>query len=125
ALVAQNTQGVRAIHMPPVDFLRQQLEAVSDDVIVDGVKIGMLGNAAVVAEVSQWLARVRPPIVVLDPVMVATSGDRLLDREAESAVADLLHQADMVTPNLAELALLAGKPQAETWDAALEQGQQL
>ena len=79
ALVAQNTLGVREVHVPPTAFLDAQLRAVSDDVEIDAVKIGMLGSAQVVAHVEVWLAEVQPPIVVLDPVMVATSGDRLLD----------------------------------------------
>lgn len=122
ALVAQNTHGVRDIHTPPTAFLRQQLDAVSDDVHIDAVKIGMLGDTATIAEVSDWLQTTRPPIVVLDPVMVATSGDRLLAADAENAVFDLLAHIDMVTPNLAELALLAGEPAAKTWADALDQG---
>lgn len=125
ALTAQNTRGVRSVHVPPVAFLREQLDAVSDDVVVDGVKTGMLGSAAVVAEVAGWLARSRPPVVVVDPVMVATSGDRLLDQDAEAAVRHLLALADLVTPNLPELALLLGEPEATDWDAALAQGRRL
>ncbi|WP_369798072.1 bifunctional hydroxymethylpyrimidine kinase/phosphomethylpyrimidine kinase, partial [Cryobacterium sp. MLB-32] len=121
ALVAQNTQGVRSVHLPPVSFLREQLDAVSDDVVIDAVKIGMLSNAAVIAEVSSWLRRARPPIVVLDPVMVATSGDRLLDEPAEAALRGLLSLADVVTPNLPELAVLAELPEARTWPDALAQ----
>lgn len=86
ALVAQNTQGVRAIHIPPKDFLREQLRSVSDDVEIDAVKIGMLGNAAIIETVRTWLEDVRPKIVVLDPVMIATSGDRLLDDDAVGAL---------------------------------------
>lgn len=125
ALTAQNTRGVRSVHVPPVAFLREQLDAVSDDVRVDGVKTGMLGSAAVVAEVVAWLRRTRPPVVVVDPVMVATSGDRLLDGDAEVAVRDLLRHADLVTPNLPELALLLGEARATDWDAALAQGRRL
>ena len=86
ALVAQNTLGVREVHVPPTAFLDAQLRAVSDDVEIDAVKIGMLGSAEVVATVDTWLAEVQPPIVVLDPVMIATIGDRLLDADAEQAV---------------------------------------
>lgn len=125
ALTAQNTRGVRSVHVPPVDFLREQLDAVSDDVVVDGVKTGMLGSAAVVAEVADWLGRTRPPAVVVDPVMVATSGDRLLDHDAEDAVRDLLRHATLTTPNLPELALLLGEPAAADWEAALAQGRRL
>ncbi|WP_259336620.1 bifunctional hydroxymethylpyrimidine kinase/phosphomethylpyrimidine kinase, partial [Clavibacter phaseoli] len=90
ALVAQNTRGVREIHVPPVAFLRAQLDAVSDDVAIDAVKVGMLGSAAVVDEVADWLRAVRPPVVVLDPVMVAQSGDALLDADATEALRRLL-----------------------------------
>jgi hydroxymethylpyrimidine kinase/phosphomethylpyrimidine kinase len=125
ALVAQNTHGVRGIHTPPTAFLRQQLDSVSDDVRIDAVKIGMLGDAATVAEVINWLRQKRPPNVVLDPVMVATSGDRLLAADAEHAMLELLDQVDMITPNLAELALLMDEPVAETWSDALDQGRRL
>lgn len=125
ALVAQNTHGVRAIHTPPPSFLRQQLDAVSDDVRIDAVKIGMLGDSATIAEVRDWLQAQRPPIIVLDPVMVATSGDRLLAADAEDAIRGLLHYADMVTPNLPELALLVGEPAAAGWPQALAQGRRL
>jgi hydroxymethylpyrimidine kinase/phosphomethylpyrimidine kinase/thiamine-phosphate diphosphorylase len=125
ALVAQNTRGVREIHVPPVAFLRAQLDAVSDDVAIDAVKIGMLGSAAVVDEVADWLRAVRPPVVVLDPVMVAQSGDALLDGDATDALRRLLPLADVVTPNLPELAALLGEPEADGWDAALAQGRAL
>ncbi|TFD46540.1 bifunctional hydroxymethylpyrimidine kinase/phosphomethylpyrimidine kinase [Cryobacterium frigoriphilum] len=122
ALVAQNTRGVRSIHLPPVSFLREQLDSVSDDVTIDAVKIGMLSNLAVIDVVTEWLDRVRPPIVVLDPVMVATSGDRLLDAAAERGVRALLARVHIVTPNLPELAVLAEAPVATDWTEALEQG---
>ncbi|MFS0886397.1 bifunctional hydroxymethylpyrimidine kinase/phosphomethylpyrimidine kinase [Aeromicrobium sp. 179-A 4D2 NHS] len=121
ALVAQNTQGVRSVHVPPVAFLAEQLEAVSDDVAIDAVKIGMLAGSAVIETVAAWLDRVRPPVVVLDPVMIATSGDRLLDAEAEQALRDLVPKVDLITPNVPELAVLAGRPPAHTWEAALGQ----
>ncbi|RII87052.1 bifunctional hydroxymethylpyrimidine kinase/phosphomethylpyrimidine kinase, partial [Clavibacter michiganensis] len=125
ALVAQNTRGVREIHVPPVAFLRAQLDAVSDDVAIDAVKVGMLGSAAVVDEVADWLRAVRPPVVVLDPVMVAQSGDALLDADATDALRRLLPLADVVTPNLPELAALLGEREADGWDAALAQGRTL
>lgn len=121
ALVAQNTAGVRSVHRPPVAFLREQLLAVSDDVHIDAVKIGMLSSVPVIDEVGAWLDRVRPPIVVLDPVMVATSGDRLLDAQAESALRGLLARAQICTPNLTELAVLAECGLARTWVEALDQ----
>jgi hydroxymethylpyrimidine kinase/phosphomethylpyrimidine kinase len=108
AVVAQNTHGVRSVHVPDVTVLRDQLDAVSDDVVVDAVKIGMLGTTAVVHEVTDWLQAHRPRVVVVDPVMVATSGDRLLDADAEVAMTELFALADLVTPNRSELAVLAG-----------------
>lgn len=124
ALTAQNTHGVRAVHVPPADFLRTQLDAVSDDIVVDAVKIGMLADAEVIAVVADWLDVVRPPIVVLDPVMVATSGDRLLDPEAERALRALLGRATLITPNLAELAVLAGR-EIDGWDDAIAAAEEL
>ena len=125
ALVAQNTHGVLAVHVPDVAFLRAQLDAVSDDVTVDAVKIGMLGTRAVADEVAAWLVRTQPPVVVLDPVMVATSGDRLLDTDAEEAVRRLVTHADLVTPNLPELGVLLGEPPATTWPDAVRQARRL
>ncbi|SCB96757.1 hydroxymethylpyrimidine/phosphomethylpyrimidine kinase [Pseudarthrobacter enclensis] len=125
ALTAQNTRGVTAVHVPPADFLARQLDAISDDITVDAVKIGMLGDSGVIAAVRDWLAKVRPAVVVLDPVMVATSGDRLLQESAEAALRDLLPLAHLVTPNLAELAMLLNEDVQETWPQALEQGRRL
>ncbi len=121
ALVAQNTQGVRSVHAPPPEFLREQLDAVSDDVVIDAVKIGMLGDVATIDVVADWLDRVRPPIVVLDPVMVATSGDRLLAPEAEERLRELVSKADLITPNVPELAVLAGADPATDWDGVIAQ----
>lgn len=125
ALTVQNTLGVQAVHVPPAAFLRQQLDAISDDVAIDAVKIGMLGNAEVIDTVRAWLEKVRPAVVVLDPVMVATSGDRLLQASAEAAMLALLPLADLITPNLAELAILVEEPHAPDWAEALEQGKRL
>lgn len=125
ALVAQNTRGVRAVHVPPPEFLRAQLDAVSEDVTTDSVKIGMLADAACAQAVDGWLRAARPPVIVIDPVMISTSGHRLLDPEAELGLHRLLALADVVTPNLAELAVLLGEPQAASWDEALAQGYRL
>ncbi|MEE2522974.1 bifunctional hydroxymethylpyrimidine kinase/phosphomethylpyrimidine kinase [Pseudarthrobacter sp. J75] len=125
ALTAQNTLGVQDIHVPPASFLARQLEAISDDITIDALKIGMLGDGEVIAVVGEWLRTVRPAVVVLDPVMVATSGDRLLKEQAEAALVGLLPLADLVTPNLAELAILLGEEPAADWPAALEQGKRL
>lgn len=121
ALVAQNTHGVRSVHTPSVGFLREQLDAVSDDVVIDAVKIGMLGDAGIIEAVRSWLQETQTGPVVLDPVMVATSGDRLLQSDAEAAMRALLPLVDLVTPNLPELAVLAEEPVATTWPQALAQ----
>ncbi|HLS24362.1 MAG TPA: bifunctional hydroxymethylpyrimidine kinase/phosphomethylpyrimidine kinase [Beutenbergiaceae bacterium] len=107
ALTAQNTHGVRQVHVPPAQFLGAQLDTLAQDVEIDAVKIGMLGGAATVEAVASWLGRTPVPFVVLDPVMVASSGDRLLDLEAEQWLSDLMPRADLVTPNITELAVLA------------------
>ena len=125
ALVAQNTTGVRDIHVPPVEFVQQQLTAVSDDVTIDAVKIGMLFNTPLIDTVGTWLQEVTPPLVVLDPVMVAASGDRLLDADAEQSLRDLVGRADLVTPNLPELAVLLGRREARSWAEAVEQAKEL
>lgn len=123
ALVAQNTNGVRSIHVPPQDFLKEQLDAVFDDVEVDAVKIGMLGDVDTTRTVSDYLSAHPVPIVVVDPVMVATSGDRLLTEDAEEAMRQFVKDhASVVTPNIPELAVLAGTAPAATFDEALEQG---
>ncbi len=125
ALVAQNTTGVRSVFVPPVSFLEEQLDAVSDDVTVDAVKIGMLASVDIIGVVSDWLSRVHPPVVVLDPVMVATSGDRLLDKEAEDAIRALARDVDLITPNVPELAVLADEPVAGTWPDVLAQARRV
>ncbi|MET1035979.1 MAG: bifunctional hydroxymethylpyrimidine kinase/phosphomethylpyrimidine kinase [Arthrobacter sp.] len=121
ALTAQNTRGVAGVHIPPPDFLSAQLSAISEDVRVDAVKIGMLGNAGSISAVTDWLRTLPQTPVVLDPVMVATSGDRLLAADADAALRELLRVVDVVTPNLAELAVLAGEPAAPSWERALAQ----
>lgn len=125
ALTAQNTRGVSAVHVPPAAFLTAQLEALSQDITIDAVKIGMLGDASVIDAVRSWLEKTRPGVVVLDPVMVATSGDRLLQEADEAALQALLPFADLITPNLAELAVLLGESAAADWAAALDQGKRL
>ncbi|WP_298585054.1 bifunctional hydroxymethylpyrimidine kinase/phosphomethylpyrimidine kinase [uncultured Kocuria sp.] len=122
AVVVQNTVGVRSIHVPPVEFLSAQLDAVAEDVEIDAVKIGMLGSVPVIEAVTRWLVTHRPPVVVLDPVMVATSGGRLLEPDAEDALRSMLGLADLITPNLQELAVLAGEDTASSWEEALAQG---
>jgi len=116
SLTAQNTKGVTDVHPVPPDFVARQVEAVFDDVEVDVVKIGMLASAPIVAAVTEVLRRRRPPFVVLDPVMVATSGDRLLDSEAVGALRELLPFADLVTPNVWEAAVLLDAEPADDLD---------
>lgn len=125
ALVAQNTRGVRSVHTPPTAFLREQLDAVSDDVTIDAVKIGMLGDVAAIDVVQEWLLRVQPQLVVLDPVMIATSGDKLLADTAEASLRVLVGRVNLVTPNLPELAVLVGEPAATHWPEALGQARRL
>ena len=107
ALTAQNTRGVTAIHAVPPAFLKQQLQAVIEDIGVHAVKIGML-HAPEIVEVVAWaIDTYRLPHVVLDPVMVATSGDRLIAQETvQVLVRELFPRAALVTPNLDEAALL-------------------
>jgi hydroxymethylpyrimidine/phosphomethylpyrimidine kinase len=112
ALTAQNTQGVHAIHMVPADFVAAQIDAVMSDLDVRAVKIGMAGAADTVETIARALGDAEIPIV-LDPVMVAESGDPLLDSAAEDKLRDvLLPLADLVTPNLHEAARLLGQPVA-------------
>lgn len=126
ALVAQNTQGVRAVHEVPTDFLTAQLDSVFDDVRVDAVKIGMLGSAEIIETVADVLAQRRAPNVVLDPVMVAKSGDRLLAADAVGALRErLLPLSDLITPNLPEAADLLGTTEAETEAEMREQVNEL
>ena len=109
AITAQNTQGVSAIHPVPVAMLRAQLEAVLEDIGVDAVKIGMLHSAEAVSCVAGILERYGCSKVVIDPVMVATSGDRLLEEAAVDAMKTRLFPlAGLITPNIPEAELLAG-----------------
>ncbi len=109
ALTAQNTQGVAAIHDVPATFVRAQMDAVFSDINVHAVKIGMLASADVIAAVAEGLEAWSGAPVVLDPVMVATSGDALLQDAAVEALKEkLLPRADLLTPNLHEAARLLG-----------------
>ena len=111
ALTAQNTRGVSGVLGVDPVFVTAQIDAVFDDIAVDVVKIGMLGTAAVVDAVASALQRWRPRWVVLDPVMVAKGGDRLLAGDAVAALRErLLPLASIVTPNLPEAADLLGIP---------------
>ena len=117
ALTAQNTTGVRAIHGVPPQMLRDQLDAVADDIGVDAVKIGMLHSPDIVQTVAQAIDRHGLVNVVLDPVMVATSGAVLIDNPAIAAlVRELFGRVALVTPNLDEASLLVGRALANEED---------
>ncbi|MFO1362217.1 MAG: bifunctional hydroxymethylpyrimidine kinase/phosphomethylpyrimidine kinase [Burkholderiales bacterium] len=111
ALTAQNTRAVTGIHEVPPAFLQRQLDTLFEDVRIDAVKIGMLAAPALIDVVAAALARYRPRFVVLDPVMVAKSGDRLLRADAVDALKRaLLPLATVLTPNLPEAGDLLGRP---------------
>ena len=126
ALTAQNTQGVRAVHPVPAAFVTAQIDAVFDDLRVDAVKIGMVAQADVIAAIVAGLDRWQPSHVVLDPVMVATSGDSLLAPDAVAALREtLIPRAHLITPNLPEAAALLDTTIADTEEAIAEQGRRL
>ena len=110
ALTAQNTTGVTAILEATPQFLRQQLQAVFSDIPPDSVKIGMVSSAALIETIAQCLEEYRPRNVVVDPVMVATSGARLLNEDAVATLREkLLPLADLITPNIPEAEVLSGQ----------------
>ncbi len=126
AVTAQNAAGVRAIHVVPAEIVAAQLEAVFDGLAVRAVKLGMLAEAAIVDVVADGLGRQRPAFVVLDPVMLATSGARLLTDDGIAALRSrLLPLVDCLTPNLAEAAMLLGTTQATSEAAMAAQGSAL
>lgn len=124
-LTAQNTCGVGAVSLVAPDMIADQIRMIRDDIRIDAVKIGMLGCADTIAAVSKALSGLTAPLV-LDPVMVAKSGDRLLAPSAVAALRDLLvSRASVLTPNLPEAADLLDQPQATTADAMEIQGRAL
>lgn len=126
AVTAQNTRGVTAVHDVPAAIVAAQIDAVFSDLAVGAVKIGMLANTAVIAAVAAGLDRHRPRAVVLDPVMVATSGDRLLAPGAVAALlSELLPRAAVITPNLPEAAALLGVEAAADEAAMVRQAERL
>jgi hydroxymethylpyrimidine/phosphomethylpyrimidine kinase len=125
ALTAQNTKGVFAIHEAPPDFIAAQMDAVFSDLDVSAVKIGMLGSAAAIAAVAGGLRRHRGRNVVLDTVMAASSGEKLLHGDAMSALRELVAHARVVTPNLPEAAALIGENEAQDEKAMYDQAQKL
>jgi hydroxymethylpyrimidine/phosphomethylpyrimidine kinase len=116
ALTAQSTTEVRAVHEAPPDFIRAQLDVLWDDIGVDAAKTGMLFSRTIIETVAAFLEEHRVPLVV-DPVMVATSGAKLLQDDAVSALVERLFPlATVVTPNLHEACALAGVPYSEDAD---------
>jgi hydroxymethylpyrimidine/phosphomethylpyrimidine kinase len=111
AVTSQNTRGVTAVHPVPLAHIRSQIEAVFDDFPIAAVKTGMLGNAATVRAVATALRKHKPQWVVIDPVMISTTGSRLLDENAiEAVISELIPLADVLTPNLPEAEALLGRP---------------
>ena len=126
ALTAQNTMGVSAIHDVPADFVTAQIDAVFSDLDVDAVKIGMVSQRAAIAAIAAGLERWRPRAVVLDPVMIAASGDRLLAPDAIDVLKRvLIPYALVLTPNLPEAAALLDAPIAATESDMRAQGERL
>jgi hydroxymethylpyrimidine/phosphomethylpyrimidine kinase len=126
ALTAQNTMSVMAVHAVPADFVAAQIDAVFSDLAVNAVKIGMLGDADVIAAVAAGLDRHRQTRVVLDPVMVASSGRRLLAPDAVDALRNgLLPRALVITPNLPEAAALLDAAEARDEISMLQQAEHL
>jgi hydroxymethylpyrimidine/phosphomethylpyrimidine kinase len=111
ALTAQNTLAVTGVHAVPPEFVRAQLDTLAVDLPPQAFKSGMLATRAIVEEVGWWAGRDKTRAYILDPVMVSTSGHRLLDRDAEAAIRTLLVPlATVVTPNLDEAEILVGHP---------------
>jgi hydroxymethylpyrimidine/phosphomethylpyrimidine kinase len=126
ALTAQNTRGVSGIHEVPATFVTAQIDAVFDDLDVKAVKVGMVSQRAVIEAIVAGLARWSPRHVVVDPVMVATSGDRLLVPDAVDALRRLLiPRASVITPNLLEAAALLDDAVATSEAGIAKQGERL
>jgi len=126
ALTAQNTTGVSGIHQVPAEFVTAQIDAVFADLAVGAVKIGMVAQPAVIDSIAAGLSRWSPRHIVLDPVMVATSGDRLLAAEAVEALRiRLIPRAALITPNLPEAAALLDQPTATNKADVERQGRRL
>jgi hydroxymethylpyrimidine/phosphomethylpyrimidine kinase len=126
ALTAQNTQGVTGIHDVPPDFIVAQIDAVFADLDVDAVKIGMLSQSGAIVAIAKTLDRHRAQNVVLDPVMIAASGARLLANDAiETLRKELISRALLITPNLPEAAALTGAPMAKSEGEMAAHAQQL
>ena len=126
ALTAQNTRGVTGIHQVPADFVTAQIDAVFGDLDIRAVKIGMVADLAVIDAIAAGLRKWAPTHIVLDPVMVATSGDRLLAAEAVDALrTKLIPLASLITPNMPEAAALLNESIAADEAAIESQGKRL
>src|SRR5580698_6457746 len=126
ALTAQNTTGVRGIHQVPADFVTAQIDVVFGDLDIKAVKIGMVSQRGAIEAIVTGLTRWSPKHVVLDPVMVATSGDHLLAKDAVASLRSaLIPRASLITPNLPEAAALLNEPVAESEAAIAGQGKRL
>ena len=126
ALTAQNTKGVTGIHQAPAEFVTAQIDAVFSDLAVGAVKIGMVAELAVIDVIAAGMAKWKPRHIVLDPVMVATSGDRLLKADAVEALrTKLIPLASLITPNLPEAAALLDERLATTENGVADQGRRL
>ncbi|MFD1332439.1 bifunctional hydroxymethylpyrimidine kinase/phosphomethylpyrimidine kinase [Methylopila musalis] len=126
ALTAQNTRGVTAIHDVPADMVTAQIDAVFDDLAVGAVKIGMVSQSATIEAIAAALTRHAPSAVVVDPVMVASSGARLLSEDAvETLTRRLIPLTTLLTPNLPEAAVLTGRAIARDEDEMAAQAEAL
>jgi len=119
ALTAQNTQHIRATAPVEPDFVRDQIDAIFDDMKVDAVKIGMLATSGIVSAVASALEQHQPMYVVIDPVMISSTGRRLLSQEVTEMIARLFPLATLLTPNLDEAAVLLNEPVIDN-DAEME-----
>ena len=125
AITAQNTTAVTAVHEIPAEIVRAQIDAVLSDIDVDTIKLGMLFSAPIIEGTAEYIKSFRGPIIA-DPVMIAKSGDKLLQDEAVDAmIQNILPIADLLTPNLPEAARLLGVEEAVSLDDMIAQGQQL
>ncbi|MFE1101566.1 bifunctional hydroxymethylpyrimidine kinase/phosphomethylpyrimidine kinase [Nocardiopsis alba] len=126
ALTAQSTRGVTGVHGVPASFVTDQMDTLFQDATVHAVKVGMLSTAEVTEAVAAAIDRYRLPNVVVDPVMVAKSGDRLLESSAMEALRrELLPRADLITPNLPEAADLLGEAEATDLATMYSQAERL
>ena len=126
ALTAQNTKEVRSIFPVSLDFVTEQIQTVFDDIAIDAVKIGMLGTADITETVAKSLKAVEAKNIVLDPVMVAKSGDRLLTDDVTLALKEyLIPMSDIITPNLPEASEILGVAEANSHEQMQEITRQL